>query len=90
MKDELSGEINKKLTGVTERIVITRDINNEIELESFSCEIRTVHPMQFLNRTREFSRFNNNSWEMQLLRIIKCFKGSSAIWAEAHLSLIHI
>ena len=41
VKDELSGEINKKLTGLTERILITRDINNEIELESFSSKSRT-------------------------------------------------
>ena len=27
VKDELSGEINKKLTGVTERILVTRDVN---------------------------------------------------------------
>ena len=40
--------------------------------------------MQFLNRVREFNRFNSNSWEVQLLKIIKCFKGSTAIWAEVH------
>ena len=40
--------------------------------------------MQFLNRVREFNKFNHNNWEVQLLKIIKCFQGSSAIWAEAH------
>ena len=40
--------------------------------------------MQFLNRVREFNRFNNSSWEVQLLKILKCFKGSSEIWAEVH------
>ena len=39
-KDELSGEISKKLNSVTERILITREVNNNIELESFSCESR--------------------------------------------------
>ena len=40
--------------------------------------------MQFLNRAKEFRKFSNNGWEVQLLKIIKCFKESSAIWAEAH------
>ena len=40
--------------------------------------------MQLLNRVREFNKFNSNSWEVQMLKIIKCFKGSSAIWAEVH------
>ena len=62
----------------------TRDASNDIELESFSCDNREVHPMQFLNRVREFNRFNNSSWEVQLIKIIKCFQGSSTIWAEVH------
>ena len=40
--------------------------------------------MHFVNQVREFNRFNNNSWEIQLLKISKYFKGSSAIWAEVH------
>ena len=40
--------------------------------------------MHFLNRVREFNQFNNNNWEVQLLKISKCFKGSSAIWAEVY------
>ena len=40
--------------------------------------------MQFLNRVREFNRFNSSSWEIKLLKILKCFKGSSEIWAEVH------
>ena len=31
-KDELSGEISKKLNSVTEQILITREVNNNIEL----------------------------------------------------------
>ena len=30
------------------------------------------------------SLFSNSSWEVQLMKIVKCFKGSSTIWAEAH------
>ena len=84
MKDELQGEINKKLTVVTERVIITRDLHNEIELETFSYENRAIHPMRFINQTREYNRFSNSSWEVQLMKIVKCFKGSSNIWAEAH------
>ena len=40
--------------------------------------------MQFLNRTWEFNRFNSSSWEVKLLKILKCFKGSAEIWAEVH------
>ena len=43
-----------------------------------------IHPMRFLNQTREYNRFSNNSWEIQLTKIIRCFKGNSIIWAEAH------
>ena len=56
-----------------ERILITRDVNNKIELKSFSCESKAVHPMQFLNRTREFSRFNNNTWEFAVVAYNKMF-----------------
>ena len=66
VKDELSGAISQKLNNVTEQILITRDVNNDIELESFSCDSRVVHPMQFLNHAREFSKFNHNNWEVQL------------------------
>ena len=33
VKDELRGKIDKKLTGVTERVTITHDLHNEIELD---------------------------------------------------------
>ena len=53
VKDELRGEINKKLTGVTERVLITRDLHNEVELEASCCENSAVHPMRFLNQARD-------------------------------------
>ena len=84
MRDELSVVRNQSLNNVTERIFMTRDTNNEIELETFSSENRRIHPMQFLNRTREFNRFNSSSWKVKLLKILKCFKGSAEIWAEVH------
>ena len=91
VKNELRGEIHKKVTGVTERVIVTRDLYNEIELETFSHENKVIHPMRFLNQTREYNRFSNNSWEIQLTKIIRCFKGNSIIWAEAvsytHLNL---
>ena len=65
-------------------MIITRDLYNEIELETFSYENRAIHPMRFVNQTREYNRFSNSSWEVQLTKIIKCFKGSSIVWAEAH------
>ena len=40
--------------------------------------------MRFINQTREYHRFSNSSWEVQLLKIVKRFKGSSTIWAEVH------
>ena len=58
--------------------------SSEVELETFSCDNKRVHPMQFISRVREFNKFNTNSWEVQLLKILKCFKGSSEIWAEVH------
>ena len=66
VKDELSIAINQKLNNITERVVIMRDVNNEIELETFCNESRRVHPMQFLNRVREFNQFNGNSWKVKL------------------------
>ena len=90
VKNELRGEIQRKFTGVTERVIVTRDMYNEIELENFNHENRIIHPMRFLNQTREYNHFSNQNWEIQLTKIIKCFKGNSIIWAEAHLSLIHI
>ena len=83
--------ISQQVNTVTERVFMTRDVSSEVELEPFSCDNRRVHPMQFLNRVMEFNKFNTSSWEVQLLKILKCFKGSSEIWAEVHkLSLIHI
>ena len=84
MKEELNLAISQTLNNVNERVVITRDMNNDVDLESFNCDSKAVHPMQFLNRVRDFNQFNNNSWEVKILKIIKCFKGSSAVWAEAH------
>ena len=48
VKDKLQVAISKKVNDVAERVVYTRDANNEIELESFSCDNQGVHPMQFL------------------------------------------
>ena len=59
-------------------------MNIDIDLELFNCENRGVHPMQFLNRVKEFNQFCRSSWEVQLLKIMKCFKGNSAVWAEVH------
>ena len=86
VKDELHVAISQKVNNITERVIVTWDVNNDTELEPFRCDNRGMHPMQFLNRVRECNRFNNNSWEVQLpvLKIIKCFKRSSAIWAEVH------
>ena len=57
---------------------------NEIELENFNHENRVIHPMRFLNQTREYNHFSNHNWEIQLTKIVKCFKGNSIVWAEAH------
>ena len=84
VKDELNIAINEKLNRVTEHIVIAKDLNSDIDLELFNCENRGVHPMQFLNRVREFNQFCRSSWEIQLLKIMKCFRGNSAVWAEVH------
>ena len=40
--------------------------------------------MQFLNRVKDFNQFCNSNWEVKMLKIMKCFKGSSAVWAEVH------
>ena len=66
MKNELRGEINRNLTGTMERVIITRDFYNEIELELFSYENHTIHPMRFINQTREYHHFCNSNWEIQL------------------------
>ena len=84
VRDELSLVRNQNLHNVTERILIARDANNEVELETFCSENRRVDPTQFLNRVREFDRFNGSSWEVELIKILKCFKGNSEIWAETH------
>ena len=59
-------------------------MNIDIDLELFNCENRGVHPMQFLNRVKEFNQFCQSNSEVQLLKIMKCFKGNSAVWAEVH------
>ena len=84
VKNESRGEIHKKVTGVTERVIVTRDLYNEIELETFNHENRVIHPMRFFNQTREYNHFSNHSWEIQLTKIVRCFKGNSIIWAEVH------
>ena len=58
VKNELRGEIQKKITGITERIIVTRDMYNEIQLENFNHENRVIHPMRFLNQTREYNHFS--------------------------------
>ena len=40
VKDDLNTVINKKLDSVSERVVITRDADSEIELESFNGDRR--------------------------------------------------
>ena len=90
IKDELHVAVSQNLSSVAERVLYTREARDDIELEQFNCDNRRVHPMQFLSRVREFNQFNSSSWEVKLLKILKCFKGSSEIWAEVHLSLIHI
>ena len=84
VKNELRGEIQKNCTSITERIIVTRDMYSEIELENFNHENRIIHPMRFLNQAREYNHFSNHNWEIQLTKIVKCFKGNSIIWAEAH------
>ena len=49
VKDDLNMVINKKLDSVNEQVVITRNVDSEIELELFTGDRRGVHPMQFLN-----------------------------------------
>ena len=62
--------ISQQVNTVTERVIMTRDVSSDVELESFSCDNKRVHPMQFLNRVREFNKFNTSSWEVQLLSLI--------------------
>ena len=82
VRNELRVEIHKKVNGVTERVIVTRDLYNEIELENFNHENRVIHPMRFLNQTREYNHFSNHSWEIQLTKIVRCFKGNSILWAD--------
>ena len=76
--------IGQKINNVTERVIMTRDLSSEVELELFNGDSRGVHPMQFLNRVKEYNQFCNSNWEMKLLKVMKCFKGSPAVWAEVH------
>ena len=80
IKDELHVAVSQKLNNVAEQILYTRDAKDDIELEPFCYD----NPMQFLNKVSEFNQFNNSSWEVQLLKILKCFKGSSELWAAVH------
>ena len=47
VKNELWGEIHKNISSINERVVVTRDFYNEIELENFSHDNRVIHPMRF-------------------------------------------
>ena len=38
VKDELHVAISQKVNNITERVIVTRDVNNDIELEPFSCD----------------------------------------------------
>ena len=40
VKDELYVAISQKVNNIAEQVVFTRDANNDIELESFSCDNR--------------------------------------------------
>ena len=77
-RQDLSLAINQRLTNVSERV------NIEIELGYFSNERRGVNPMQFLNAIKSFNKYNKESWEIKLVRILKYFKGDAKIWADAH------
>ena len=44
VKDELQVAISQKMNNITERILVTRDVNNDIELESFSHDSRGGTP----------------------------------------------
>ena len=79
VKNELRGEINKNISSINDRVIVTRDFYNEIELENFSHENRVIHPMRFLNQTRDYNYFSSSSWEVKLNKIIKCFKGNSCL-----------
>ena len=39
---------------------------------------------QFLNSVKSFNKYNQESWELKLVRIVKYFKGDAKIWADAH------
>ena len=42
VKNELRGEINKNISSINDRVIVTRDFYNEIELENFSHENRVI------------------------------------------------
>ena len=73
VKEVLNLAISQTFSSVNERIVITRDNNNDLDIESFNCDSRGIHPMQFLNRVRDSNPFCNNSWEINFLKILKLF-----------------
>ena len=43
----LESAISQKLSSVSERLIITRESNNDFDLESFNCDSRGVHPCNF-------------------------------------------
>ena len=61
-----------------------RAVQEELDRMMEGDIIAVSYTHLFLNRTREFNRFNNSRWEIKLLKILKCFKGNSEIWAEVH------
>ena len=40
--------------------------------------------MQFLNSIKSFNKYNQESWEIKLVCILKYCKGDAKIWADAH------
>ena len=45
VKNELSKAISQQVNTVAERVIMTRDVSSEVELETFSCDNKRVHPM---------------------------------------------
>ena len=43
-----------------------------------------MNPIQFLHSVKGFNKYNQESWEIKLVRILKYFKGDAKIWADAH------
>ena len=56
----------KNLIVLLSKIVITKDMNNDIDLELFNCENRGVHPMQFLNRVKAVSYTHLDVYKRQV------------------------